>query len=207
MRQSIVLKLFIIIVAGVAAGGAMVWGFVQSKEVRGESAGVAGPGAVPEAATTLREEDAAGYFARLRADDYTTYTHPGYGFSVDVPKEFERFRTTTADKDHTVFRHPRLPLGINVYVRPVEGSEESETRVAFVTSLSADYDAEPPEGADGEAAALMAQDDPYPGQYTWYFWFAYQQQLYEIQLHAPDRELLEFWARQFLYSDFTLPSQ
>jgi hypothetical protein len=204
MRQSIIVKSFIIIIAGVAVvGGAVFVGFRHASDVRGEVT----PTISPPLDSSPGGEEAATYLRDLRADDYTTYTHPVYGFSFAYPRAFEFFTTQTVGLDETFVRHPRLPLGINVYVRPVEGSEESETRVAFVTSLSADYDAEPPEGADGEAAALMAQDDPYPGQYTWYFWFAYQQHLYEIQLHAPDRELLEFWARQFLYSDFTLPSQ
>jgi hypothetical protein len=102
----------------------------------------------------------------LRADDYTTYTHPGYGFSFAYPRAFEFFTTQTVGLDETFVRHPRLPLGINVYVRPLEGSEESETRVAFVTSLSADYDAEPPEGADGEAAAVMVPEVGMPSTTT-----------------------------------------
>jgi hypothetical protein len=204
MRQSIVVKSFIILVAGMAVvGGVVFLGLRASPEVRGEIT----PPISPSLDSSPGGGEAATYLRDLRADDYTTYTHPVYGFSFAYPRAFEFFTTQTVGLDETFVRHPRLPLGINVYVRPVEGSEESETRVAFVTSLSADYDADPPEGADGEATALMAQDDPYPGQYTRYFWFAYQQHLYEIQLHAPDRELLEFWARQFLYSDFTLPSQ
>jgi hypothetical protein len=175
-------------------------------EVRGDTEipAVQEAGQETERADTLGEEDPDAYLASLRAGDYTMYTHPVYGFSFAYPREFAFFTTQTVGLDETFVCHPRLPLGINVYVRPLEGSEESETRVAFVTSLPGDYDAEPPVGADGGAAALMAQDDPYPGQYTRYFWFAYQDHLYEIQLYAPDRELLEFWARQFLYSDFTL---
>jgi hypothetical protein len=185
-----------------AVSGGVVLGLRASPEVRGEIT----PPISPPLDSSPGSGEAATYLRDLRVGDYTTYTHPGYGFSFAYPRAFEFFTTQTVGLDETFVRHPRLPLGINIYVRPAEGSEESETRVAFVTSLSADYDAEPPEGAEGGAAALMAQDDPYPGQYTRYFWFAYQQHLYEIQLHAPDRELLEFWARQFLYSDFTLPS-
>jgi hypothetical protein len=200
MRQSIVLKTLIILVAGVAVGGAAFVGFRHTSEVRGEIP----PTISPPLDSSPGGGEAGAYLASLRAGDYTTYTHPVYGFSFAYPRAFEFFTTQTVGLDETFVRHPRLPLGIDVYVRPIEGDEESETRVAFVTYLSADYDAEPPEGADGGAAMLMALDDPSPGQYTRYFWFAHQDHLYEIQLHAPDRELLELWARQFLYSDFTL---
>jgi hypothetical protein len=200
-------KTFIIILALAAIGGAGVWGLAQSTEVRGETAMPAVLHAVPAAGAVPSGQDLARYLNGLREADYTTYTHPVYGFSFAYPRAFTFVTTQTMHLDETFVRHPRLPLAISINVRPIEGSEASETLVASVTSLPADYDAEPPEGADGGAVALMAQDDPYPGQYTRYFWFAYQDHLYEIQMHAPDRELLEPWARQFLYTDFTLPAQ
>ena len=150
---------------------------------------------MPATADTLSEEDPGGYLRDLREDDYPTYTHLVYGFSFAYPREFEFFTTQTMHLDEALVRHPRLPLAISINVQPIEGSVESETLVAYVTSLPADYDAEPPEGAGGGAAALAAPDDAYLGQYTRYFWFTYQDHLYEIQLHAPDLELLEPWPR------------
>jgi hypothetical protein len=201
MRQSIIVKSFIILVAGMAVvGGVVFLGLRASPEVRGEIT----PTISPSLDSSPGGGEAATYLRDLRADDYTTYTHPVYGFSFAYPRAFEFFTTQTVGLDETSVYHPRLPLGINVYVRPLEGNEDSEKLVAYLTSLPAEYDADPPEGADGGAAALAAQDDPYPGQYTRYFWFAHQDHLYEIQLHAPDRELLELWAQAFVYSDFTL---
>jgi hypothetical protein len=217
MRQYIRLKSMMLLVGVAVIGGAAFVGLRHANDVRGDVGALEAAHGIEREATPAISPQTAGvpspgggeadtYLRDLREGDYTTYTHPVYGFSVDVPKEFELFRTTTADKDHTLFRHPRLPLALEINVRPLEGREESETLRAYLRSLSDAYDAEPPEGADGKAAAVMAPDDPYPGQYTRYFWFAHQQHLYDIQLHAPDRELLELWARGFLSSDFTLPS-
>jgi hypothetical protein len=166
---------------------------------------------MPEAATvpsadTRIEEDPASSHRDRRAGDYTTYPHPVYGFALAYPRQFDLFTTHTMDLDETVVRHPRLPLGSNGYVRPMDGSEAREPRLAFVTSLPAGCDAEPPEGADG-GAALMALDDPSPGQYTRSCWFASQDHVYALQLHAPDIAWLELRARPSRYSAFTLPAR
>jgi hypothetical protein len=201
--QSILFKSFIVIVAGMAVvGGAVFVGFRHASDVRGEitpaispqTAGIPSPGS-GEAATYLRD---------LREGDYTTYTHPVHRFSVDVPKEFERFRTTTADKDHTLFRHPRLPLALEINVYPMPLHPELVSRLAAVP---ADYDLEPPVGADSTAVGWLDENHPSPGQQTMHVWFAYQDSLYEVLLMAPDPELLQWWRPQVVYTDLTLPER
>jgi hypothetical protein len=85
MRQSILLKSFIVIVAGVAVvGGAIFVGFRHASDVQGEGDVHAGePG--PYAAAGTPADQVRAYMLSLRADDYTTYTHPVFGF-MGVPK-------------------------------------------------------------------------------------------------------------------------
>jgi hypothetical protein len=201
MMQSILLKPFIIIVEGmVVVGGAVFVGFRHASDVRGEIT----PTISPPLDSSPGGGEAATYLRDLRADDYTTYTHSGYGFSVDVLKEFERFRTTTADKDHTVFRHPRLPLALEINVYPMPLHPEL---VSWLAALPADYDLEPPVGADSTAVGWLDENHPSPGQHTMHYWFAYQDALYEVLLMAPDPELLQWWRPQVVYTDLTLPER
>jgi hypothetical protein len=204
MRQSIRLKPFIIIVAGVAVvGGGVFVGFRHASEVRGAGDVHAGePG--PSAAAGTPADQVRAYMLGLQADDYTTYTHPVYGFSLDVPKEFEVFRTTTADKDHTVFRHPRLPLALEITVYPMPRHPEL---VSWLGTLPADYDLEPPEGADSTAAGWLDENQLSPGQQTMHEWFAHQDSLYEVLLMAPNPKLLQWWRPQVVNTDLSLSAR
>jgi hypothetical protein len=158
------LKLFIILVALAAAGGAGVWGFAQSTEVRGDTAMPAELHAVPAAGAVPSAQDLAGYLGGLRAGDYTRYTHPRYGFSFTYPKEFILGTVTWREEDVTDLWLAPYRLGIRVTVRPI-------------------------------------------GKHTYTMWFAHEDQLYTIRLHTPDIDVLEAWARGFVSSSFSLPSQ
>ena len=150
------MKVFIGLAALAAIGGAVVWGVAQSTEVRGETAMPAELQAVPAGGAVPSAEDLAGYLGGLRADDYTRYTHPRYGFSFTYPKEFILATAIWGEEDVTDLWLAPYRLGIRVTVRPIEGQEEL---LAYLTSLPADYDAEPPQGADGGAVAWVAQDE------------------------------------------------
>jgi hypothetical protein len=202
MMQSIILKSLIIIVSGMAVvGGAVFVGFRHASDVRGEIT----PAISPQTAEVLSPGggEADTYLRDLREGDYTTYTHPGYGFSVDVPKEFERFCTTT-DKDHTVFRHPRLPLALEINVYPMPLHPEL---VSWLAAVPADYDLEPPVGADSTAVGWLDENHPSPGQHTMHYWFAHQDALYEVLLMAPDSETLQWWRPQVVHTDLSLPAR
>ncbi len=202
-----------------AIGGAVVWGFAQSAEVRGETAtgeavarvdGV--PEIVPEAAHQTEAvagpsvQDLADYFSNLRADNYARYTHPRYGFSFMYPKDFTLETAVWGAEDVTDLWFARERLSMRVTVRPIEGSGEI---LADLATVPADFEAEPPEGADGGAVAWVAADEPYPGKHTYTMWFAHENHLYQIQLHAPDLDVLENWAQGFMHGNFRLrrPSQ
>jgi hypothetical protein len=202
MRQSIVLKSFLIVGAMAAIGGAVVWGVAQSAEVRGSSE-VAVQEAVPEATTVPSAQDLAGYLGNLRAEDYARYTHPRYGFSFTYPEEFILGTAVWGEEDVTDLWLARYRLGMRVTVRPIEGSEEI---LADLTSLPADFNAEPPQGADGGAVAWVAQHEPSPGKHTYTMWFAHEDQLYHIQLRAPNLDVLEPWALGFVSSSFSFPA-
>jgi hypothetical protein len=127
-----------------------------------------------------------------------------FGFSLDVPKEFEVFHTTIADKDHTLFRHPRLPLALEINVYPMPLHPEL---VSWLAALPADYDFESPEGADSTAVQWLDENQPSPSQHTMHVWFAHQDSLYEILLMAPDSELLQWWRPQVVNTALTLPAR
>jgi hypothetical protein len=204
MRQSILLKSFIVIVAGVAVvGGAIFVGFRHASDVQGEGDVHAGePG--PSAAAGTPADQVRAYMLSLRADDYTTYTHPVFGFSLAVPKEFEIFRTTTADNDHTVFRHPRLPLALEITVYPMLRHSEL---VSWLAAVPANYELEPPVGADSMAAGWLDENQSSPGQQTMHEWFAYQDSLYEVLLMAPNPKLLQWWRPQVVNTDLSLSAR
>jgi hypothetical protein len=79
--------------------------------------------------------------------------------------------------------------------------------VSWLAAVSADYDLEPPEGADSTAVGWLNENHPYPGQHTMHVWFAYQDSLYEVLLMAPDPELLQWWRPQVVYTDLTRPER
>jgi hypothetical protein len=214
MRQSILLKILMVLVSVAAIGGAVVWGVAWSAEVRGETAAEEADArvegmpetladAVPEAGAVPSAQDLAGYLGGLRAEDYARYTHPRYGFSFTYPEEFILGTAVWGEEDVTDLWLARYRLGMRVTVRPIEGSEEI---LADLTSLPAAFDAEPPQGADGGAVAWVVQNEPSPGKHTYTMWFAHGDQLYHIQLHAPDVDVLEPWALGFVSSSFSFPA-
>jgi hypothetical protein len=202
MRQSILLKSLVIIAGVAAVGVAAFLGFRHTSEVQGKGDIALMAADASAAASTLAEADR--FLDDLRAGDYTTYTHPVYGFSIIYPKAFELVRTITADKDRSVFRHPRLPLALEITVYPIPRHPEL---VSWLAGLPADYYVEAPAGADSTAVGWIDEDHPSPGQYTANVWFAHQDSLYEVLLMAPDPELLQAWKPQVVNTDLTLSAQ
>jgi hypothetical protein len=154
-------------------------------------------------AGTLRE-DAGAYLANLGVDDYTMYTHPVYGFSLSYPKEFELLTDSWGDEDVFDLHHPTLHLGIRVSVHPLNLDGEL---VAYLTSLSDDYNREAPDGAQSNAVGSIEEDVPGPGMYRGVYWFAAHDYLFEIQMTAEDPAWLEAWMHALVQSDFTLTRQ
>jgi hypothetical protein len=206
MRQSIVLKSFIIIAGVIAVGGAVFLGFRHIREVRGDSA-VGEPVPHVEGVSevdTLREEDPGSSLRDLGAGGYATYTHPGYGFSLSYPKEFALLTDSWGNEDVIDLHHPTLPLGMRVSVRPLDLDGEL---VASLTSLSDEYDMEAPEGAESNAVGWIEEDVPEPGMYRGVYWFAAHDHLFEIQMTAEDPAWLEAWMHALVQTDFTLTRQ
>lgn len=73
--------------------------------------------------------------------------------------------------------------------------------------MPADYDFEPPEGADSTAVQWLEENQLYAGQQTMYVWFAHQDSLYEVLLMAPDPELLQSCRPQVVNTDLTLAAR
>jgi hypothetical protein len=185
-----------LLVAGVAVLGGGVF-LVRYHPAHGEA---------PEAAAPLTQPaspDAGAYLEHRGQGDIVRYVHPVYGFSFYYPKEFALSHASDADQDITSLRHPRLPLTLSVSVRSISQSTET---LQFLTSLSSDYELEPPAGAQSNAVGWIAPDEPSPGQYTSHFWFAYQGNLYEVLAsgHDLDPETLDWWSRTFIHDDLTL---
>jgi hypothetical protein len=146
--------------------------------------------------------EASAYLRGLRVGEFTTYVHPIYGFSFAYPTAFQFFCTRTAQEDEIYVRHPSLPLGVEITVRPMM---QHEDLVAWLVALADEYEAAPPDRAASSAMAWMELDSPYPGQHTQQAWFAHQGELYAIEAYAPDPELLQRWMPEILHSWFILP--
>jgi hypothetical protein len=212
MRQTIVLKTFLIVAAMAAIGGAVVWGVAQSPEVRGSSevavqeaaAHVEGvpemlADAVPEAGAVPSAQDLAEYLGHLRAEDYTTYTHPTLGYAFRYPKDFTLMTQLDPQEDIALLGHPRWPLGVRVTVLPMDPE-----LFAYLSALHEDYDWEAPEGAESTAVRWLDEGTPYPGRWRGNVWFVHHGRLVEILMEAPDRDLVESWMGKFVRTDLTL---
>jgi hypothetical protein len=197
MRQSILLKLFIIIVGVSAVGGAVVLGLARSTEVRGNTVLQR---VVPEESTPAPER-AVDYLFELDAEDYATYTHPAYGFSFRYPKDFDLLTASWEDEEVVDLYHPTLPLGIRVSTRPFDPHGEL---FAALASLPDEYDMEAPEGADSTAVGWIDQDTPAPGEHRSAYWFVAHDRIFEITMTAPDLAWLETWMREFVSDAFRL---
>jgi hypothetical protein len=203
MRQSIVLKTFIGLAAMAAIGGAVVWGVAQSTEVRGDSAVPAGPGAAPEAADTLSEEEpAVEYLRRLSERDLATYTHPSGVFSFRYPKAFELLTTSPdAEEQGVDALHPDLPLEISLRAYPRD-QYVPDIPEAFTT-----YQWPAPGGDDNEAIVFLEEKSALfsnGARYRGTMWFEAGTALFEIKLYAPEVPLLVEWMDQFISADLTI---
>jgi len=204
MKQSNIMKSFVIIAAVAAIGGAVVWGVAQSAEVRGSmetpavsEAAVAE--AVPEATTFPSAQDLAGYLGNLRAEDYARYTHPTLGYAFRYPKDFTLMTQLDPQEDIALLGHPRWPLGVRVTVLPMDPE-----LFAYLSALPEDYDWEAPEGAESTAVRWLDEVTPYPGRWRGNVWFVHHGRLVEILMEAPDRDLVESWMGKFVHTDLTL---
>jgi hypothetical protein len=202
MKQSIVLKLFIVLVGVAAVGGAAFVGFRHANEVRGESGAVQAPAtrATTVVPTRADASEAAHFLLQLRPEDVTQYTDPAYGFTFSYPRAFER-STSTADGTALVYvAHPTLPLAITIEVSPLV---KQVPQVEELKALSADYDQEAPEGVDSNVQAWIDERAVPGAAHRGQMWFARQGFLYQVVLEAPDTDLLESWMHEFLYDNLS----
>jgi hypothetical protein len=91
MRQSILFKVFILLVAMAAVGGDAFLGFRHTSEVRGDTKVQELGGAphhAPQTTPTPDARDGRADMLSLQPEDFATYTHPRYGFSFRYPKDF-----------------------------------------------------------------------------------------------------------------------
>jgi hypothetical protein len=211
MKQSILLKIFIVLAGVAAIGGAVVWGSSEV-EVRGSSETavqevVARAEGVPGPVAPAREEteDWRAYLLGLEAEDYATYTDPVHGFSFDYPKAFELLPPTWGDEEVMDLYHPTLPLGIRVSVHLFDPHGEL---VWDLAGIPEEYELEAPEGAQRWAVGWIDEDYNGTGQHRSVYWFRANDRLFEIQMEAPDVEWLQGWMRQVVHTDFmpTRPS-
>jgi hypothetical protein len=125
-----------------AIGGVVVLGLTQSTDVRGASETAVQEAvahaegvpetladAVPEAGGVPSAQDLAEYLASLRADDYTTYTHPTLGYAFRYPKDFTLMTQLDPQEDIALLGHPRLPLGVRVTVEKDQQARTSTKRL------------------------------------------------------------------------------
>jgi len=206
MKQTILLRLFIVLVGVALVGGAVFAGLARSTEGRGDTAVkqvLGNSGAqeiVPEAATPA-PDPVVEYRLQLDAEDYTTYTHPVYGFSFRYPKDFDLLTATWGDEEVVDVHHPTLPLSIRVSSRPFDPDGEL---FAALASLPDDSEREPPEGADSTAVGWIDADVPVPGEHRGAYWFVAHGRIVEITMTAPDLAWLETWMREFVSDAFRL---
>lgn len=204
MRQSIVLKSFIIFAAVATVGGAVWLGLTQSTEVRGSTEmavqeAVARAEGAPETLAPAAYENPGAYLASLRAEDYTTYTHPTLGYAFRYPKGFTLMTQRDPEEDIALLVHSRFPLGVRVTVWPMDPE-----LFAYLSGLPEDYDWVAPEGAESTAVRWLDAGTPYPGRWRGNVWFVHNGRLVEILMEGPDRDLVESWLGKFVHTDLTL---
>jgi hypothetical protein len=197
MSTSILLKLVMILGGIAVVGGTVFFGLSGDQEVRGDTVL---DEVLPEAVTPT-PDPVADYVLHLRAEDYTTYTHPTLGFSFRYPKDFDLLTATWGDEEVVEVHHPILSLSIRVSTRSFD---PDVGLFAELASLPDDYEREPPEGAGSTAVGRIDADVPVPGEHRSAYWFVAHDRIFEITITSPDVQSLEAWMRKFVSNAFRL---
>jgi hypothetical protein len=123
------------------------------------------------------------YFLHLRANDYTTYTDPVYGFSFPYPADFavSNFFADDGETYVALLENSRLNLGIQIVVTPTD-QDTAITAADISPSVIVDNPVEffLPDGIP--ALRFYSKDDE--GKDTGEIWFIYEGNLYQISMHA-----------------------
>ncbi len=141
-------------------------------------------------------EAAAEYMASLRSEDYTTYTHPIYGFSFYYPKDFTLQTFPAAGGDLTLVQSPTHNMWFKIYVSPFnEPGPLTKERIQIGLPRLVIEDFREYWLKDGAPAVLFSSEDPVDGE-TRELWLIREGHLYQISMHHPDEEWLDGWIRE-----------
>jgi hypothetical protein len=153
-----------------------------------------------------RDPDAASaYYLAQSPDDFTTYTHPVYGFSFPYIKDFtvreiddEPHATASRGEQGEIVlvENPAVGMGFQLFMTPDDAPEP-----LTLARIQHDLPDLPMEDmaefslADGTPAVRFTSRDPVLGA-VGETWFRRDGHLFQLSVSAPDRELQDLWLRE-----------
>jgi|GEM_PF-5387503 len=137
----------------------------------------------------------------LHPDDFTTYTHPRYGFSFFYPKSFTLTSVRNGDHDMTIVKHPSFPMGFAIRVKPwADASALTLERMRAEAPGLTIGDVRETFTDQGIPAIRFSSEEKGKGE-TREAWFVREGYLYRITMYHPDQEWLDAWIREVLNTD------
>lgn len=141
--------------------------------------------------------DLEDYMLGLTRVDYTTYTHPVYGFSFHYPKDFVISEFQEDHGEVILAENPRFSLGLQIFITPFdeEGPITKERILQDLPALTMEDEVE--FWIDDKIPALrFSSKDPTLGD-TREIWFVRDGNLFQIMVYSESEEWLDERVREF----------
>jgi hypothetical protein len=144
------------------------------------------------------------YYLSKQPGDFTTYTHPIYGFSFPY---FTDFTVQEIEEDHgelVLVQNPAVGMGFQIFVTP-----DDEAAPLTVERIHHDL----PDMRMDEVMEFMLSDDTPAVRFVSHdavlgdvgeTWFRRDGHVYQLSVSAPERDLQDAWVRD-LAEHLTFP--